>query len=281
MTNDPSKTLTIRRGYARDLRGVLKALSAVIREAVADEDVFAIEAAAVAAHSDRSETLFTPDRPGGFDFPRDPQKVRAFDTWLDNQLTRGILEPNRTGNAYIERAYTQGVSQAGRDLNRVGWLEGAGSPVEAVVRRPTHRDTLETAFTRNYRQLRGFSADMGANTSRVLADGLSRGAGPNEIARDLRGVIGTGGPSGATGAQARATMIARTESLNAYNTAAEARYREHGVEWVEVVLGSSPCDRCESLWANNPHRLSTFVGTLPYHPRCTCSTVPMPPDFSP
>ena len=264
--NEPTRTLTTRRAYARSLRAVLDAIRAAIRRGVVDDDAFGLEA------------LFTPQPATGFDFPRLADKERAFDTWLDNQLSRGILQPNRTGNEFLHRSYTQGLSSATRDLNRVGWIEaGQAPPVEAVIRRGVHRDVLDTVYTRNYRQLRGFSAQMGQETSRVLSNGLAAGHGPREIGRDLAGVIGSGGPSGATGAQARATMIARTETMNSYQRATETRYDEVGVEQVEVLLGGGPCAACEQLAAGGPYRLEEMLGVLPYHPNCVCAVAPVPP----
>lgn len=263
--NEPTRTLTVRRGYARSLRSVLDAIRTTVARDVGREDAFGVDA------------LFTPTPPGPFDFPTSAAKERAFETWLDTQLSRGILRPNRTGNEFLHRSYAQGVTSASRDLHRVGWIEGAGSSVDVVMRRGVHRDVLNTVYTRNYRQLQGFTARMGQDTSRVLANGLSAGKGSSAIARDLTGVIGSGGPAGATGAQARATAIARTETMNAYKEATFSRYEEAGVEQVDVLLGGDACSTCTSWAAGGPYQPRDVRAEMPFHPNCVCAVAPVPP----
>lgn len=281
---EPTNTVTVRRAYARNLRGVLKTIQAAIREGVGREDAFGLGSALGAAGeypTHARAALFDADPISTGALPTRAQKQQAFETWLDNQLAQGILEPSRSGNAYIERAYRQGLTQADRDLTRVGWTGLPGGTVEAVTRQPVHRDVLQTAYTRNYQQLRGFTAAADAQMSRTLADGLARGAGPSEISRELASVIGSGGPAGTTGAQARATMIARTEAMNAHQRATDARYEQAGVQYVEVILGPNPCDICSSLEAQNPWLHEHARGLHPQHPNCTCAVAPLPPNFTP
>lgn len=268
LQSEPTRTLTIRRGYARDLRGALSRIRAAIRQGVADEDVFGLES--LAAYTRADDALVEP--PSGFDFDRNADKERAFDTWLDNQLRNDILREHRGGNEYLHRSYERGLKDADRDLRRVGIVEaGETSPVEGVLRRPVHRDQLEAIYTRNYRQLEGFTSRIGQETGRVLAEGLSAGENPNSIARDLTDVIGKVEDGTPRGAHARATTIARTEILNSHHESSLTRYEEYDVDQVTIELAGDACDRCISVKNGEPYGTNELRGLVPVHPRCRCA----------
>lgn len=266
---EPTQTVTIRKRYAQRLRGRLDEIRTVSREAIAQRDIFGLE-------SSRTTLAVTP--PDDFEFETRSDKVTGFRTWLDNQLSSEVLEPyGRGGNQFIREGYEMGIEEADGKLGRLKTIDVGDQKVEAALRRPVHKESLQTIYTRNFRQLEGLTSSMGSDISRVLSDGLAAGKNPHAMAGDVAEVIGRGGAGGTTGAEARATMIARTEVQNAHHMASMNRYEEFGVEKANIVLAGGACSTCQDLASRNPWPLDELRSIQPSHPHCRCSSVPVSP----
>ena len=87
---DPTRTLTLRNAFARDMRKRFKELTNAIKVAIVDEDVFGL-GTANAPHTVLIQQVSTPGA-GAFAFPRDPDKVIAFMRWLEIQIENAILK---------------------------------------------------------------------------------------------------------------------------------------------------------------------------------------------
>lgn len=77
-----------------------------------------------------------------------------------------------------------------------------------------------------------------------------------------------------------ADMIVRTEMAHIQTQAAQKRYQDSGIEWVEVLADKDErrCDVCGKL-----HRKRYPVNgamPVPAHPRCRCCIIPVVDDFN-
>lgn len=141
---------------------------------------------------------------------------------------------------------------------------------------PTALDAIRTRVTQAITaQTRPLSADASAAIRRELVRGVELGSNPTEIAR--RAVAAVNGAF--EGGLARATNVARTETLDAYRTA--ARYADDanadlldGWVWLATVEGRSADRTCPSCWAmhGTVHPL-TFAGPLD-HQQGRCARAP-------
>lgn len=257
LADDPTRTVTTRQRYARGVRGALAGVRSALREGIVELDAFGLQTEALA------------DPPRDFNFSSDAEKERAFDEWLDEQLNDDVLQAYGENNQWIERAYERGVRDGNTDLRSTN----TASPDEVAVAidLPEHRDKLETVFSRNFRQLEGLTADIGSDMSRILADGMAAGDGPRDLASDLADVIGRVDDGTPRGAMSRATMIARTEVLNAHHQGQITQWERFGVERVEPILAPGACEQCQAIASQAPYTRQEAASILPAHPNCRCS----------
>ena len=232
-TSDPTKTLTLRRQFITDINNRFNALKTVIRQSIVDSDCFGLKdkpknVKEIMALSYKSELAkLSPIKPDGFRFARNDQKVAGFLKWLQEQESLGILELGSTSgrlskgldawsDKYIQSSYQKGLSRARSDLIKNGvdipsFAEMPGG-LNAVFYQPFHADAVGLIYTRTFNELKGVTAAMDQQISRELAAGLTKGAGPYEIARNINDRVDKIGIN-------RARTIARTEVTQTFNTA--------------------------------------------------------------
>ena len=301
--NDPSRTTTIQRQYARKLRGRFDDIRAEIRSGIGDRDVLGLAeedgdglsisdilAPAEAPDEVRAEYYellgeqryddarnlveqladFDPEELVGrdFDFDRDARKHEAFMEWLREQEEEGVLEViDRDDNTYVRKAYERGVK------NSHGWIdEDLVTPdIGFVLDRPVHQDKLALLYERNYEALRGITEDMAREISRELAEGMAEGAHPDEVARRLADRVDKIG-------RTRATTLARTETMYAHNEATLSEYERILGEDVELEIEAEVstsgddhvCEQC-SPWDGRTLSIDEARSEgPPFHPRCRC-----------
>lgn len=287
---DPTRSKTLRKRYGQRLRGRLIDLRAAINDAIGSRDVFNLGTQPTALQPREPRPL--PDRT--FDFATDDQKIERFMAWLRRQERRGILEViQRDDNTFIRSAYAKGVRHADAALNAEG-VQVPERDLAALFNQPVHRETLQTLFTRNFEELTGITDAMNQQISRELADGFSRGLGPNQMARNIADRVEKVGMH-------RATLLARTETIRAHSEATLNRFEEFGVgevtvraEW-STAGDSRVCPICVALEGrvftveeartetfdfvageNEPSSLSgTFPIQPPAHVQCRCSLLPV------
>lgn len=289
--SDPTNTASISQRYAQRLRGWLGRLNATIRESIRSEDSFNI----------RREALQDIDPPPVFRFERDIQKRNEFLRWLREQENRGILEIiSRDDNRFIRSAYQRSLEDADRLLN----AEGVTVPereLEELFNQPIHQRALEDLFTRNFENLEDITSEMNSQISEELTRGFARGQNPTTIARNITDRVNKVGKH-------RATLLARTETINSYSEAHLNRFERMGVRQVTIraewlTAGDDRvCPICQALegesWSIQearrgtirlsegdvaefvPDNLSTssFTGSFPVkppsHPMCRCRLIP-------
>jgi SPP1 gp7 family putative phage head morphogenesis protein len=154
---------------------------------------------------------------------------------------------------------------------------------------PLHMDRLGLLYTRTYTDLKGITAAMDTQISRILTQGMADGDGPILLARKMLGAInGTGlGDLALTDklgrfipAKRRAEILARTEIIRAHHQATIQEYRNWGVLGVNVMAemvtagDNRVCEACEALTLNNPYTLEDAMNLIPVHPQCRCLCLP-------
>lgn len=243
-----------------------RVISKEIRKLVGEGDAFGLKANA-----------------GQFDFPRSDQKIGAFMDWLQEQVNANVLEVRRGAtmaragqtawsNVYIQSAYQKGVAQAASKMRGQG-AQVAPEWVTEAFTRPFHADRVALAYTRTFNDLRGVTSEMDKQISRVLAEGLSQGKGPMDIARAMTDRVEKIGIT-------RARAIARTETIATHADATLNSFEEAGVMGVEVEAelvtanDDQVCPECQAL-EGRTFTMQDARGVIPVHPSCRCGWLPV------
>lgn len=290
---DPTRTTVLRNAFAREMRRRFRELTRVIWQAIVEQDVFGLRPGLY--------QLTVPAREA-FAFPRSADKLSSFMTWLQGQIDTGILEIRELAqvgvgiegawtNRYVHDSYKRGVIRARYELIKAGFdvptIDATGG-IAVSMSTPFHIDRLGLLYTRVYSGLKGITAAMDTQISRVLAQGIADGDGPRLLARKMISVInGTGmGELGITDtlgrfipASRRAEMLARTEIIRAHHQATIQEYRNWAVEGVvvkaEFVTAGDDrvCEQCLAL-ERQVFTLDQIEGMIPVHPQCRCIALP-------
>jgi SPP1 gp7 family putative phage head morphogenesis protein len=277
---DPTRTLTIRTRFIKDLTKRFNLLAREIEKAIIINDVFGL----------RNPTGLQ-SRPRQFAFTRDADKLRAFMDWLEIEEERFIFSGGAAGiqtigrqgsnwtDTYIRSAYQRGIGRARSELKKAGadvptaFGKDAGGEIIAAFNQPIHIDRAQFAFTRTWTGLQTVVNRMNGELSRTLAQGLVEGRNPNELAKDLTDFI-----KGKNLNDAK--TLARTEVIRAHHSATIAEYRRAGVEGVKVraewfTAGDNRvCPACEAL-EGQIFTLDEIEGLIPLHPNCRCIALPV------
>lgn len=268
---DPTFTTTLRSNYEEAIVNRLDRLARLIEMVVGENDLFGFgdEARSV------SEDILPTSRQGGR-----ADAEEAFNSWLEEAIISGVLEPvrfpSRGGHwsgTFVRSAQQKAVEQS------VGRLEVAGVEpeegfVDAAFNAPIHTDTLRRMYTRNYQQLKKLTNDTAAELRRRLSDGLAQGHGPEKISRSLTSGIEAIG-------HARAKTIARTEVIRTHAESTLDSFERAGIdkvaglaEWLTAEDGHV-CARCKALSADGPYTIEEARGMIPEHPNCRCTWIPV------
>lgn len=292
---DPTHTTALRNAFAANMKRRFAELAVTVKKAVYNEDCFGL--------TPKVHTLqmSTPGKEA-FAFNRSADKMKAFMEWLQKQIDSGILEIGYyqqvgTGvesawtNMYIFESYKRAILRARYELTRAGYnipaIEFTGG-IGALMATPFHIDALGLLFTRTFNDLKGITAAMDMEISRILAQGLADGDGPALLARKLVSTInGTGmGDLALTDtlgrfipASRRAVMLARTEIIRAYAEATLQEFKNWGVEGVTALAefqtagDDRVCPKCAHL-QGKIYPLEEASGVIPVHPNCRCCWLP-------
>lgn len=273
-SQEPTATVGLREDFRTELTVRFRALKGAINKTAGYEnDTLGLK-------QGDSNQLFaaaddiTPAR--SFQFTTDQEAQDAFMDWLDTQIDRGILESTgrtavRNGEHYTARyvrsGYSRGVDHADAQLNEHG-VEVPEQDIQQAFNRPIAQQDLEQLYTRTFDELEDITQDMQTNIRRELSTGFSEGWNPRKTAAAINDRVDKVGIT-------RAERLARTETLNAHNTASRSRYGEFGVKKVDI-LGHNPCTKiCAPIIAGNPYPLDDIPrGGAPFHPNCLGTETP-------
>jgi SPP1 gp7 family putative phage head morphogenesis protein len=186
---------------------------------------------------------------------------------LDEQL-RGLGAALVTKGVPITREhvisnYTAGTGFGTKQLNRIG--------VEAVIGEgPADWRVIDSLKVRNLTALRGVSDEMNKQIIRELSDGIQKGESMPKLAKRISGRVDSIGKT-------RATTMARTETLTAFNQGAELRYSQAGVETLQWLSAHDPPRVCEECLAldGTTFRVKSNHPRPPIHPNCRCTVIPV------
>ena len=293
---DPTHTTALRKVFTRDMKKRFTELMLVLKQSIVDNDCFGLQKEDIEIHQ------MVPAGTKAFKYLRDPEKVEAFMKWIQEQVNKGLLDIRlfqQVGTSvdaswtsmYVLDSYKRGVIRAREELIAAGYdvpsLEATGG-IFASMALPMHLDRVGVLYTRVFSDLKGITAAMDAQISRILAQGIIDGDGPALLARKLVSVInGDGidrlGITDALGrfipAQTRATLLARTEIIRAHHLATIQEYRNWGLEGI-IVKGEwhtagddRVCDKCAAL-KGKIFTLDEIEPMIPLHPQCRCIALP-------
>lgn len=243
---DPTKTTTLRTRFANDVSGRFAKVKKSVNEYI----------------SEINENRF--------EFETDVMKLEQFNEWLQEQINSDILSVNDEiywTNDYIDSAYKSGTKHANKLLND-GGVETLS--IDGALALPINKNSLELLYTRTYEGLKGITADMSTQMSRILAQGFADGKNPNDIAREMSLKIDNI-------TRTRAKTLARTEVINTHANATLNNFEAAGVQNVKVIpewlAAADACPICRAL-AEKEYTLKEARGMIPAHPNCRCAWAP-------
>lgn len=288
---DPTRSLTLRRQIASDMKRRFATLKGVV------------------LHTSNTRHLSS----------LRPNQVRSYVEWFQRTANNLLgLQPSsvvvtslsdaRTGwwTTYIDQAYIKGVARAYDDTKKValrdhvthtaGRLEFIQGVLHTPASRYTHdlftnaegggkhslRDVrgkflstrVHLLATRFMTELQGATAAMTQSVARILLDGLDKGSTPQEIAADISQAVESIGMT-------RALTIANTEIVHAHadgqlDAMAAMNVTEVTVqvEW-DTSHDAKVCPRCRPL-QGAVFTIENARGQIPRHPNCRCAWIPSP-----
>ncbi len=301
---DPTRTITLRRQFEQEILKRFNRLKSKILRLVIDEDAFGLK------RINRVFGSITDVRFGTFGvgnvgsrgigdlvwddsrspvantrwrFQTDPQKVESFRQWLQDQVTADIVPlqpgPDRYWERFVEEGYRKGAGRAFTDVRKPALqsnLDFFNGTQEEFLRqsfaRPVAIEKVQLLAGRVFTELKGVTEVMAQQVTRVLTDGLARGANPFEIARDLNNRVEKIGKT-------RARIIARTEIIRAHAEGQLDALEQLGVTEVGVMVEWSTagddrvCARCEPM-DGVVFKIKEARGLIPLHPQCRCAHIP-------
>lgn len=271
MSQDPTRTATLRKNYSQRLRGPFRAIMAAIREGVEERDVLDVGPGYEGMEQSTLDEYGITPVPS-YSLNRNDAKHDEFMSWLEQQQQGGVLDVIDTGeNVFVRDAYRSGLRHGGTQLRKAGATPGFDD-VENAFNAPVHRDTLEMMYSRNYRALEGITNAVDREVSRALTEGFSEGLNPRELGRNLRDRVEKIGIT-------RANTMAQTEVIRTHAEATLNTYERAGIREVKGRAefrhagDSRVCDQCRAL-QSNVYTIDEARGLIPVHPRCRCVFLP-------
>lgn len=289
---DPTRTSVLRQTFVREMNRRFNRLKKDIRTTVITNDALGLG----------PQTNVAAPR-NAFNFPSSADKVEAFMKWFRQQVDREILSvgfgqellPGQTPwtNVYITDSYSRGMQRANAEARKAGYTQGTTmgqrGGVQASMATPFHADRLGLLYSRTFNELKGITAAMDSQISRVLTEAIANGDSPRLAARKLIATI-SGGNTADLGitdtlgrfipAQRRAQTMARTEIIRAHHQATINEYESWAVEGIKVKAEWSTagddrvCELCFPL-EGQVFSLVEIRSMIPRHPNCRCMALPI------
>ena len=163
---------------------------------------------------------------------------------------------------YARQAYQSGTTYGALTLKRIG--------VEAVIGTgPADWRVIDALKVRNLSALRGITDEMNKQIIRELTEGVQLGESIPKLTKRITDRVDKIGKT-------RATIMARTETINAFTQGAELRYSQAGIEKVEWLTADEEraCPICGPL-DGTVFSIKSSHPRPPIHPQCRCSIIPV------
>lgn len=285
---DPSRTKTLRQRFLRDMKRRLKELNKALYQLIVTDDAFGLETAPMrwadmAAMMSRDRQVQNRRQ---YAFMTNPQKIKSFQAWLQQQIDRGLLAvvggiPGKPWTAqYVESAWRQGMMRSYTDMKgaelQVGMDFYSGKKeqwLRSAFLQPEMMSKVEMLSTRAFEGMRGITSQLSTQLSRVLADGLVNGYGMKKIARLMSEQIGSI-------SRGRALAITRTEIIHAHAVGQLDGLKALGVDEVTAEVEWSTagdgrvCQQCESMQGKT-FKIDEAYELIPAHTNCRCAWLPV------
>lgn len=178
------------------------------------------------------------------------------------------FRPDRT-DAYdrVLRSLLRSSERRGTTVARELLTDIAPRRPRIDVSIPLDATIAAAAQARGY--LRRHSEAFATTATELVAQGIAEGRPTDVITKDLRLRLNV--------VKSRADVIARTESLRAYNSASNQYYAANGIDLVMWYATSDDrtCPICNARAGRIYKRAST---NAPVHPRCRCYLAPWDPE---
>ena len=297
--SDPTKTTTLRVRFVAQFRARFEAIARASRISIVGNDCFGLlEPLGVHAEedppSDDWKNFIIPIPGGQFKFNTDPEKIANFMKWFEAMEEAAIFQIVRRhtlgggmehhwSDIYVSRAYKKGIIWAGVQIKKdkalmkaldidPGVVDTTGAGMNRAFATKVHASRVGILHTRTLLDLKGVTAAVNAQVSRIVADGIALGQHPYVIAKKITKTISTIGKT-------RSTIIARTEVIRAHHLAAIQTYRSYGIVGVKVnaewstARDSRVCTQCGPL-EGKIYTLDEIEPLIPLHPQCRCAALP-------
>lgn len=257
---DPTRTSSLRAAFSRQLRKSFRRLKGRIVKYLVVDNELALNAT-----------------PTQMRFATSPEKLKAFQTWIKQELKDELLSDEQAWARYIQQGFLRGSGRAFDDAKSAKRAAGAkqsearGEFLRDTFGRAETREKAQLLASRSFTDLENVTEDMATKMGRVLTDGLVSGANPRALAADLEDVLDSG--------RNRAETIARTEIVRAHSEGQLDAFERLGVEEIGVMVEWSTagddrvCDACSEL-EGIVLRVAEAHGMIPRHPNCRCAFVP-------
>jgi SPP1 gp7 family putative phage head morphogenesis protein len=178
-----------------------------------------------------------------------PDRTDAYD-----RVLRSLLRSSERSGTTVARELLRDIAPERRRID-------VSIPIEATV--------AAAAQARGY--LRRHGEAFATTATELVAQGIAEGRPTDAITGDLRLRLGV--------VKSRADVIARTESLRAYNTASNQYYAANGIDL--VLWYATADDRTCPICNARAGRIYKRAGTnAPAHPRCRCYLAPWDSDVA-
>jgi len=285
---DPTRTTMQRQAFIAAIQSRLRRIRAAVVALVETEDAFGLASRLrmFTPMQTSATTSPTPVINSRWAFATDDKKVEAYQEWLKGEVDKQLLTVDPANKnqpwvqPYIGRAYQKGIARAYTDVTKgrtqdksLDFIEGGKEAfLKMAFEGPIGQTKLRTLSTRAFSQLKGITADMDKEMTRILAQGLAQGKSPRDLGRLLaKSVDGLG--------KKRATTIARTEIVHAHNEGQLDSFEAMNLEGVGVQAEWSTahdgkvCPMCAPL-EGIVLTIKEARGLLPRHPNCRCAWIP-------
>ena len=214
-----------------------------------------------------------------FKFHSTPERIKAFQSWLKQQVSILLLTEGDTSwwRKYIVDGFKKGQGRVFDDFSDKAaditdtqrqFLKGAFNNLVSEER-------VDVLSSRVFTELKGVTDAMAQQISRELTDGLTQGLNPVDIAKNLNAKVDGIGKN-------RARMIAQTETIRAHAEGQLDELERMGVKHVGVQVEFSSahdnrtCPICRKL-DNKKYTLEKARGIIPVHVCCRCCFRPVVP----
>lgn len=172
---------------------------------------------------------------------------------------RSIIQGTDTElRKYIRQLYDAGMLRSSDFMASVGIVGAIGGPLDLKV--------LQVLIERNAQFVQGMTDDLRKRIVDEISDSMLKGEGPEKMAKRIDESLDIG--------RERARVIARTESMYAFNTAAKANYERNGVTRVRWLTAyENVCPECIAM--EGQEFPIDDAPDCPLHPQCRCVLLPV------